>query len=66
MYPSASDKQPVGAQVLPHLSLLLQSSLLPSSGAVAFAFEELVMLSLVELNSLHPKVLSSTASPWEQ
>lgn len=48
------------------LSLLLQSSLLPSSGAVAFAFEGLVMLSLVELNSLHPKVLSSSASPWEQ
>lgn len=56
----------MGEQAQACLSLLLQSSLLPSSGTIVFVFEDLVRLSAVDLNSLHPEVLSSSASPWEQ
>lgn len=56
------------AQGLSHLSLL-QSSLLPSSGALVLTFKERTEPSVVDVNPLHPSAhtaRSSVASPWKQ
>lgn len=59
-----------GTRTFPPL-LLLQSSLLPSSGAVILVFEELTEHSVMDINinPLHPsvpKAQSYVASPWKQ